>query len=327
MNPSLTTRREFIVRLALAPVALAWLTQLAGAEDAARRVRFGLITDVHQDVMPDGIDRVRAFVKAMEQAQADFIVQLGDFCQPRPGNEPFRDAFHAFHGPHYHVLGNHDMDGGFKREQTVAYNGMPDKHYAFTVGPVRYVVLDCNEPGGKGKGYKNFIGPDQLAWLDHELTQADRPVVLFSHQPLDPAGIENGPAVRAVLERAAAKIIAAFSGHFHQDYDCLDNGVRYIQINSASYVWLPGKAARDTYPAAVHKAHPSLRNVAAYREPLWALVTLDLDRGELVITGKRTDWIGPDPWQRGATEKEYPREKNHPWISDRQHAIPALAKK
>ena len=37
-----------------------------------------------------------------------------------------------------------------------------------------------------------------------------------------------------------------------------------------------------------------------------------LPNKNLVIEGKRTDWIGPDPWQRGAPEKDYPRARNHP---------------
>ena len=316
-----TTRREFIRRLVIAPAAMAWIAQVANAAGSARRVRLGLIADVHQDVMPDGVERVRAFVAAMKQAKPDFILQLGDFCQSHPRNQPFLDAWNAFPGTRYHVLGNHDMDGGATREQTVAFYGMPEKHYAFTAGPVRGIVLDGNEPGGTAKGYKRFIGTDQLAWLERELAQTDRPVVIFIHQPLDDEGtgyVENAGAVRTVLEHAASKIIAVFSGHRHMDYERVVNGVRHIQINSASYVWLPGPAARESYPPEVHKAHPYLRNVAAYREPLWALVTIDLERGELVIKGKRSVWVGPNPWQRGAPETEYPRDATHPFIADRQ---------
>ena len=318
----MTTRREFIRRLVLTPAVLAWVTQVAGKDESVSRVRFGLITDVHQDVMPDGVARVSAFVKAMEKAKADFIVQLGDFCQPKPSNKEFLEAFHAFRGPHHHVLGNHDMDGGYKREQTVAFYGMTATHYAFDAGPVRFLVLDCNEPGGKAGGYKRFIGAEQLAWLEYELGSSRRPLVIFTHQPLDSNGIENAAAVRAILERYDGKIVAVFSGHSHQDYELLINGVRYIQINSASYVWLPGAAARETFPPEVHKAHPSLRNVAAYRDPLWALVTIDFSKSELLLVGRRSEWVGPDPWQRGAPAKDYPRDKNRPRISDRHAKLP-----
>ncbi len=34
--------------------------------------------------MHDAPERVKAFVDAMHEAKADFICQLGDFCQPQP---------------------------------------------------------------------------------------------------------------------------------------------------------------------------------------------------------------------------------------------------
>jgi hypothetical protein len=310
------SRRQFLQRLALTPALMAWM---AHAAPAARKVRFGLIADVHQDVMPDAVERIRAFTAAMTKAQADFIIQLGDFCQPQPRNAAFLAAWNSFAGQRQHVLGNHDMDGGFTPAQTAAFYGMPAPFYTFTAGPVCGLVLSGNDPGGTAKGYKRFIGVEQLAWLERELARATQPALIFIHQPLDTeAGVENSAAVRAVLEKSAAKIAAVFSGHFHADYERLVNGVRHIQINSASYVWLTGKAVRETYPPEVHKAHPYLKNCAVYREPLWALATLDLDRGSLTIEGRRTEWIGPDPWQRGATEQEYPRARIRPAISDRQ---------
>lgn len=42
-------------------------------------IRIGMIADVHQDVMPDGVARMKAFVAAMRAAKAHAIVNLGDF--------------------------------------------------------------------------------------------------------------------------------------------------------------------------------------------------------------------------------------------------------
>ena len=104
-------RRVFLKTALLAPAALrVW------AADAPAAVRFGLISDVRQDVMPDGVERLRAFVAAMQQAKVDFILQLGDFCQPGERNKDFLSVWNAFAGPRWHVLGNHDMDGGGKKD-------------------------------------------------------------------------------------------------------------------------------------------------------------------------------------------------------------------
>ncbi len=318
-------RRTFLRRLAISSAAFAGMGRGLGEGRVERKVRFGLIADVHQDVMPDGLERVKAFVMAMRAAKPDFVLQLGDFCVPAPRNQVFLEAWNEFPGRRFHVLGNHDMDGGFTREQTVAFNGMPGRHYAFDVGPVRNLVLDGNEPGGTATGYRRFIGAEQLAWLESELARADRPCLLFVHQPFDAdhtGCLENSAAVRAVVEQAErhkpGSVVAVFSGHLHLDYARDVNGIQHVQINSASYWWLNAEAARrETFPPEVHRAHPYLTHVAAYREPLWALVTLDLDRGELLIEGRSTEWIGPDPWERGE-QTTWTKEQLRPAISDRR---------
>lgn len=317
------TRRSFVTRIALGSAALpAW----ASTQAAARRgqVRFGLISDIHPDMLPNSVGRIGRFVNAMTQEKVDFIIQLGDFCWPAPKNLPYLAAWNAFQGPRYHVLGNHDMDEGYTREQTVAFCKMPAMHYGFDAGPLRCLVLDGNEPGGKASGYKRFMGAEQLAWLAKELRSTDRPTLLFIHEPFDDDVedyLENSAEVRAVVEQAQKSrpgtVLAVFSGHLHMDYQREINGIRYIQVNSAAYWWLNNPAARrETYPPEVHKQFRYLTHVAAYRDPIWSLVTVDLDRGELVLQGRKTEWVGPDPWARGETTPRA-REHIHPWISDR----------
>ncbi|MCC6232798.1 MAG: metallophosphoesterase family protein [Verrucomicrobiales bacterium] len=325
---SLVSRRHVLRRLTLAPALLPALRATAQPPQPSGRLRFGLIADIHPDMLPDGRDRVRAFVATMQAARVDFILQLGDFCWPAPSNRRYLEAWNEYRGPAYHVLGNHDMDEGYTREQTVAYCGMPGMHYTFEAGPIRGLVLDGNEPGGKASGYRRFMGPEQLAWLEGELKRADRPVMLFIHQPIDadlPDYLENSASVRAVLEQAESQrpgtVLAVFSGHLHMDYERVVKGIRYVQVNSAAYWWLNNPAARrETYPSEVHQKYRYLTHVAAYRDPLWALVTVDLDRRELQIEGRRTEWIGPDPWTRGETT-DRPHEHIRPQISDRRMKV------
>lgn len=319
------SRREFVRRVALTSVAstaFAGTVRSADRPGGPRRVRFGLITDIHPDVLPDGLERVQAFVKAMTEAKVEFIIQLGDFVWPKPTNQKYLDAWNRFAGPRYHVLGNHDMDDGYTREQTVAFVGMPAMHYSFSMGPTQGIVLDGNEPGGTRTGYKRYMGAAQLAWLATELANSKKPCVVFTHQPFDTEhsdAVENAAEVRAVLEKAEkdrpGTVLAVFSGHFHLDYTRVVNGIRYFEMNSAAYWWLNNDAARrEVYPPEVHKAYRWASHVAPYRDPLWAVITLDLDRGELVIEGKQSDWLGPDPWTRGETT-DRPKESLHPWLS------------
>lgn len=319
MLPSPHSRRAFLGRAAALGLAVA----LPGCQPRpdGPKVRFGVITDIHQDLMPDGPARLAAFLAAMRAADVDFIVQLGDFCVPHPRNQAFLDVWRSWRGPSYHVLGNHDFDGGYRPEQVRAFYGMPAAYYRFEAAGVAFFVLDGNEPGGQVKGYKRFIGPAQLAWLESGLRATSGPKVVLVHQPLDdPQGVENGAAVRAVLERHG--VLACLSGHLHQDYLRVLGGVAHLQLNSASYYWIgEPAAARETLPPEVHRAHPSLRNTAVYRDPLWALVTLDLARGELVVEGRATEWVGPEPWLRGAPPAKHPRASVRPAISPRRQAL------
>ena len=308
----------------LFPAALHSLSSI----HSSQTVRFGVITDVHQDVMHDGHERLERFVEAMQLANVDFIIQLGDFCVPHPRNSGFMEIWKSFQGPRYHVLGNHDMDGGYQRQHTVQYYQMPDRFYTFDAGPIRGIVLDTNDPGGSATGYKKYIAKDQIQWLEEQLAQSDRPVCLFLHHPLDePKGIENRREVRAVLEKAQSRssnILAVFSGHYHEDYHHLVQQVRYLQINSASYVWLGEAGARETWDPLIHKKHPSLRSVAAYKDPLWALVTIDFSSNQLIVQGRQSQWVGPNPWERGVQESDYPKQTNRPEISSVQVAIDRL---
>src|SRR6202035_5646653 len=58
-------------------------------------------------------------------------------------------------------------------------------YYGFDHGVVRCLVLDTVNPHG---GWQGSIDETQLHWLEAELTGADtaaRPVLLFSHHPLE----------------------------------------------------------------------------------------------------------------------------------------------
>jgi 3',5'-cyclic-AMP phosphodiesterase len=318
--------RRSVIRGLLAAAATT-VIRLPVRAAGAPVTRFGLISDVHQDVIPDATDRIRAFVTAMTRARVDFVVELGDFCIPKDSNRGFLAAWSAFAGPRHHVLGNHDMDGGFSREQSAAFLGMPAPHHTFDGGTFLGVALDGNDAGGKGSGYARYIAADQCAWLETTLAGAGRPVIVFVHQPLDDAqGVENGAEVRAILEKAErarpGRVLAAFAGHLHLDYLRVIGGLPYVQINSASYYWL-GEAGQslDYFPAETHERYKSLRYVAVYRDPLWALVEVDLAAGEIRITGRRTEWVGPSADERAKMPPDLPsREYIRPEISDRQIA-------
>jgi len=313
------TRRRMIraaaggVGAALAAPALRLLRAEAPRDGV---IRIGMVADVHQDVMPDGVERITAFVEAMGESGTHAIVNLGDFCVPHDRNAAFLAAWNAFAGSRLHVLGNHDTDGGYKREQTVEWWGSPGRHYASDVAGLHVVVLDGNDPDGK-PGYACSINDEQLAWLEKDLAATKRPTVILVHQPIDAFDrhVRSARKVRAVLAKANAdagfrKVLAVFAGHAHLDYVKESDGIPHVQVNSASYVWVGGDKKHANYDAAIQKAHPSVASTCPYRDPLWAVVSFDCEAGRISIEGRETAWVGPDPWQLGLAADDYGRSRD-----------------
>ena len=288
-------------------------------------LRFGIITDVHKDIMHDADARLQTFITAMTEAKVDFIVQLGDFCIPKAANQGFLDIWNSFTGPRYHVLGNHDTDGGHKREQTVAWWKMPGRYYAFERSGVRFIVLDGNDrPKDHQGGYPRYIEQDQVEWLRKELEASELPVIVFIHQSLerpDKGGVQNGAAVRHVLEEAnrkagRRKVVACFSGHHHRDYVRQIHDIVYPQINSASYHWLGSSFQKVRYSEAIDQAHPHIKNTVPYKDPLFAIVTIDHGRGFMSIKGRRSTFVGPAPWELGQDRAYWDAATLTPGIAD-----------
>lgn len=323
------SRRVFATRIAAGVGALLfpWPGRAAEPSGSKGTLRFGLIADVHQDVMHDSEERLTAFVERMKSARVDFILQLGDFCTPTERNQRFRDIWRSFPGPRYHVLGNHDMDGGFSREQALSFLEMPGRYYSFDRQGVHFVVLDGNDPGPGQKPYYRYIAEDQAKWLTQDLASTQLPALVFSHQPLDHPkwGVENHAQIRSILEHAnqgeGRKVVACFSAHLHRDYCRIINGIPYVQINSAAYFWIGSAFAHTRYGPEIEKTHPWIKNTVPYREPLWALVTIDFDRKIMEIEGKTSEFVGPSPWELGADRNELEAETVAPAISDRRLAV------
>lgn len=136
-------------------------------------ITFGIVTDVHADMLPDNEERMEKFIDEAEIMNADFIIQLGDFCRPRESEQQIRNLWEKFAGEKYHVLGNHDMDLNSKDEIIKAW-GMPSNYYSFDKNAYHFIVLDANYLYKDGEyidynranyyvsmDYRAFINPDE----------------------------------------------------------------------------------------------------------------------------------------------------------------------
>ena len=319
-------RRTFVKTILGGSSVLLLPLNLQAASSKGRSVlKFGVCADVHKDVMHDADFRLQTFMEKASEKELDFIIQLGDFCRPYDYNRDFLSLWNRYSGPKHHVLGNHDMDGGFSREQVVEFWQMPSKYYSFDCQGVHFIVLDGNDKNpspNAAPGYPHYIGREQEQWLNADLKATSLPCILFSHQALDynKDRIENSEQIRELLEKenrrvGFPKVMACFSGHHHIDYATAINGIYYIQINSMSYQWLGDKYKTIRYSKAVDEAYEWIKYTVPYKDPLFAFVSVDSKK--IHIEGVKSSCVGPSPDDLG-----YPRQPENnrisPEISDRK---------
>jgi predicted phosphodiesterase len=284
------------------------------------------MSDAHLSLMHDSEKRLGAFIAEMQKIYPDFIIELGDFFPPDPKFSKFYEIWNEFEGEKFHVIGNHETDGGFSLEQVLQSRLMESPYYSFQKNGFHFIVLDGNNKKSPDtKPYFRFIGQDQINWLKEDLSNSEYPIVVFSHQELfcpegeEDMGIENYREIQELFEshnlkRPATKIIASFNGHTHFDFVENINGIWYIQINSMSYNWLGGDYAHNRFSEQIDQDYPFIKYTAPFEDPLFAHVEISKE-GYIKITGRESEWIKPDPWELGYPEsfKRFMR----PQITDR----------
>lgn len=220
------------------------------ADEPTRKVRLGLVTDLHYaDKARAGSRHYRETLAKLEEAgdqfqkdQPDFVVELGDFIDAADSVEVekgylnrINNDFVALPGEKHYVLGNHCVHT-LTKDEFLAGVGQKTSYYSFDVGGFHFVVLDaCFRSDGQPYGRKNFnwadsnISADQVEWLKADLTETSGSAVVFVHQRLDVGshyGVKNAAQVRKVLE-GSSKVLAVFQGHSHKN-DLKDiNGIHY----------------------------------------------------------------------------------------------------
>lgn len=286
--------------------------------------RIGICADVHQDVMPDGERRIKAFIDEMKIQKPDFIIQLGDFCGPYEKNRHFVEIWQDFPGPSFHVIGNYDADGGFSFQDVIDFWKTKGIYYSFDSKGYHFIVLNGNERSKDDKSrWPSHISETQHEWLKNDLEETNFPVILFCHQGIDidvNGAIEQATRTRVILERANKKagfnkVQLVFSGHHHQDYHNFINGIHYVQINSMSYFWMDSKYRQFRFSDTIDREYPLLKDTAPYKDSIWAFLTIYEDF-RFEIRGMKTEFVSPSPMEIGFKEFErvYPVV---PWISDR----------
>ena len=301
------TRRQALKAGGSLAVASAGLTAAAPLDAASSLsrlpgpVRIGLIADLHHDVMHDGPARLGAFVKEMQRSSPDAIMQLGDFAYPNEANAPVLAQFANAHDQALHVLGNHEIDDGHSFDEVAEAWSMPGRYYTHEIEGLQLIVLDGNErPEDHKSGYPAHVGDEQLAWLSKTLDRLVGPAIVFSHQPLaGPSSVDNANSVMAILRAHRDKVLLTVNGHTHIDASFESATIPTLHINSASYYWVGGQHRHQSYPAEIHEDHEWISYTCPYRDPLFALLTINPQAGTIELSGRASAWVGESPEQVG----------------------------
>lgn len=222
-------------------------------DDSQRRVRIGMVTDLHYaDKPPAGTRHYRETLAKLQEAAAqfqkdkpDFIVELGDLIDAADSVEAekkylatINKEFATLPGDKYYVLGNHCVTT-LTKEEFLEGVGQKEPHYSFDCGAFHCVVLDaCFRSDGQPYGRDNFkwndanIPEEQVEWLRGDLKATSGKTIVFAHQRVDVKndyGVKNAEQVRKVLEDSG-KVLAVFQGHSHKN-DLKDiNGIHYCTL-------------------------------------------------------------------------------------------------
>ncbi len=278
-------------------------------------IRFAIASDFHAPDVPDGKERVETFIKPANDENVDFIIELGDFCRLDNASQVYRDIWNSFKGEKYHAIGNHDLDR-YSTDEYVKGMSIPHRYYSFDKGNFHFIVLDGNnyfdgkeirhyDHGNYGTHPYNkhsYIDKEQMEWLEKDLASTKLKTILLSHQSLD-SEIKNGTEVRQILEKenkraGFLKVVLAFSGHNHSNYTKVINEIAYMQINSASYVWI-GKPTmtEKRFPEEINKKYSLMKYSMMFDKPLYAIVTLTDEGAD--VKGTKAEFIPPTPKEIG----------------------------
>lgn len=225
--------------------------------------------------------------------------------------------FNDFEKPSYHVLGNHECDMCSKQELLNFIEAKNGSFYSFDQGGFHFVVLDTNfvktadgqffayengnyfESGFRSDWQREWVSPDQLQWLEADLAQTAYPTIVFCHASLSMAipskrAVQNRDAIRNILKAAPKGVLACFNGHHHIDLATQEDGIWYVQINSMSCQWVDvAYACKNRYGQAIDEKYPNIQYTAPYKDPIFAIVTMD-DQG-IALKGTTSSFVGPDP--------------------------------
>ncbi len=246
-------RRAFLINGTLTLTATSVCARALAGNQFKPKLSIGLVTDLHYaDKPPAGSRHYRESLEKLDAAAVQFqkskisvLVELGDLIDAadtvemeQAYLETVNKKFSKICSNRHYVLGNHCVDT-LKKEEFLEGVGQKESYYSFDKEGFHFIVLDaCFRSDGVAYERKNFqwtdanIPPTELKWLQEDLNNNKKPVIVLAHQRLDVSnnyGVKNNREVRRLLE-SSGNVIAVFQGHSHQNDLNIIGGIHYCTL-------------------------------------------------------------------------------------------------
>ncbi|WP_288683074.1 metallophosphoesterase [uncultured Eubacterium sp.] len=267
-------------------------------------IRFTVFGDLHFDEVLDGDRRVSELVEHIKATNPDFVVSLGDLCNPVKENEEMViKKFKQIGFPIYHTIGNHETDDCCL-EEALKFLSMDTPYYSFLFGDIKFIVLNScyysvegQESAYYGRNYKKenslypIIPKKEKEWLERELSDGKK-YIIFSHHSLVnnhmDRGIYNKEEIRDLFREK--DVLLCMNGHDHGDNFVVVDDIPYYTLNSATYAWC---GAQIMSSEKLKEMYGYLNGMLLYKQAL--CVDVEIDDKEIRIQGMNGNYLSVTP--------------------------------
>ena len=250
-------------------------------------IKFLVFSDLHYDEAADGDKRIEDILTSARKRDLDFIVSLGDLCNPVSTNQKVLDKFNSLGVPFYNVIGNHETDG-CKLSEILDFFSIRSPYYSIVCNEYKLIFLNtCYLRNGKYP----IVPVEEIQWLQEELSDGMK-CIIFSHHSFinnfSKRGVNNRKDIRKMF--VGKPVLLCMNGHDHGDSYSFVDGISYLTVNSANYVWLGSQIASSE---ALQEKYSYLHGILQYKQAM--SVYIEIDDNEIRICGMEGEYLSVTP--------------------------------
>ena len=267
-------------------------------------IRFTVFGDLHYDEVSDGEKRVNELVEHIKAVKPDFVISLGDLCNPVEENkEIVLKKFEMAGVQVYHTIGNHETDACYL-DTAVDFLELPSPYYSFVCENIKFIVLNScyySRDGQESAYYRRtyrednslypIIPEEEKKWLEKQLSDGKK-YIIFSHHSLvnnhRDRGIYNREEIRTLFQ--GKEVLLCMNGHDHGDEFAVVDDIPYYTVNSTTYVWCGSQIVSSE---ELKEKYGYLHGMLLYKQALY--VDVEIDDNEIRIKGMNGDYLSVTP--------------------------------